>query len=1014
MRAFIALCLRRPVSVTAFFIAVLLAATVAYERLPVALLPSLDYPALAIWTSFPDAPPERVEQAVTEPIEQVVAATPGLRHLLARSFLGGSLIRLDFGWQTDMNLAMLEVRQQLDRLGDRLPETARRPVILRMDPSERPILYLALRERAADEKAPQDLVQLKRLAREVVARRLEQLEGVARVQVTGGYDREVHIRVREDRLQAYGLNLNTLEQALKTTNVALTGGLIRQGPFQYAVEISGTFQALEDIRKVVLHRPGAPPLRLEEVAEIREGVAERLGMVRLNGQETLLLLVERTPEANTVRTVEAVREVLKQLETELPRITLQVVVDESRFVREAIDGVVQAVWLGGLLAVLVLLIFLRRLRALLAVALAIPLSLALTLVLFDRFGVTFNLLSLGGLALGVGMLVDNAIIVVENIYRLREEGLDRLTAALEGTAQVAGAITASTLTTVAVFLPLSFVEGLAGRLFRDQSLAVTFSLLASLFVALTAVAVLLSRPERRATAPQPLRGFRGIIDRYETLLQWAMTHRSAVLLMALGLLLAGGLVFLTLPREVVPPAEQGRVDIHLTMPPGTDLALLDARARALTRRLLAHPGVAHVLADLGQRDEALLSAHPRPPYEGLLTVGLLPHRLSSSALTRWLDTLQLAPDVTLTVQPARTQLEELLLPYEAQLFIDLEGEHRASMERAAKDLLRALHEAPALMNLHRLYGEALPAYRLHFRQEAMMRFGLSTEQLSAYLEASARGRRATLWERTNETIPVLLKTPRRGSLDALLKERIPAGETFLPLQVFVEAESLRVPAALLRLDQMPVIRLAADVAPGYDLSAAVRTVERLGAAHVPANVRLKVGGTTEAFSRSLHAVLWSLLLSVVLVYLILAAQFESLLQPLIILSVVPLGLATVALVLAATGQSLNLMSLTGTVVLVGIMVNDAIVKVDFINQRRRAGMPLEAAIYAAGRARFRPIVLTTLTTVLGLLPLAMGWGPGGELRAPLAIAIAGGLAFATLITLFIVPIIYRLLYAPSH
>jgi HAE1 family hydrophobic/amphiphilic exporter-1 len=682
---------------------------VAYVRLPVALLPDLGYPALTVWTAYPDVPPERVEQTVTEPVEEVVSGTEGLRRVTARSQLGGSLVELRFGWGTDLDRALLSVREQINRLGDRLPEAAEQPVVLRVDPSERPIMMLALRGGMADSTAVrpardegpqrQDLTRLREVGREVVGRRLEQLHDVARVRVTGGQQREVTVTVDEDRLAALGLGLADVEQALEQANVSLPGGTIRRGPFRYAVEVSGEFRGTDDVAQTVLARQQGRPVRLSDVATTKMGVAERRGLVRYDGQEALLLLVERRPDANTVRAAAEVREALAPLEEELTDVRLDVVVDESVFIERAIDGVVQAVLLGGLLAVVVLFAFLRRLRPLGAVAVAVPLSIVLTFIGFELLGVTFNMIALSGLALGVGLLVDNAIIVVENVARLREEGLGPVAAARQGATEVAGAIAASTLTTISVFLPITFVEGLAGRLFRDQSLAVVASLLASLLVAITVVPLLVRRDEG-PISEQAGSWMPRLLAAYERALQWCLNRPAAVMAGALAILLGAGALGWGLPREVVPASDQGRMEAHLTMAPGTDLPILEERATAVAQTARQAMGATHVLSDLGERSTARLELDPRPPYEADLTL-LLPDSVRAPQAAAQLRGASFPSDVAVDVRPSKTRLGELLSPGENDLLIDLMAEERRRTDGLTDTRLARLRAAPSLSGVRR-------------------------------------------------------------------------------------------------------------------------------------------------------------------------------------------------------------------------------------------------------------------------------------------------------------------------
>ncbi|MCY3593846.1 MAG: efflux RND transporter permease subunit [Bacteroidetes bacterium] len=1011
MKTFISSCLNRPVAVTAFYALLLVLAVVAYVRLPVALLPDLRYPGLVVWTSYPDVPPDRVERAVTERIEQAVAGTAGLTRVTSRTLLGGSLVHMQFGWNSNLDLALLDVRENLDRLGDTFPREASRPAVLHLDPGDRPIMVIALRNRVEQQGGdrPEDLVELKRVGRDLIARRLEQLSDVARVQVTGGFERRIEVEIDPDQKLAYGISLSQIAGELEGSNVALQGGVIRRGPFRYPVEISGEFKDTEDIAQTVISTRNNTPIRLRDVAQVRDGVAERRGLVRLDGAETLLLLVERKADANIVRAVEEIRTVLAELEEEYEQISLDVVVDESEFIQAAIGGVTQAVLLGGLLAILVLFAFLKRLRALLAAAVAVPLSIAVTLVFFEPLDVTFNLISLSGLALGAGMLVDNAIVVIENIARLREQGQSPLQAARNGASEVAGAITASTLTTIAVFLPITLVEGLAGRLFRDQSLAVVCSLLASLLVALTVVPLIVSR-ERQTTDRPVYKSDAGsrLLTRYGQALSWSLDHRWTVMMFCALLLMGAGLLISNLPREVIPETEQGRVDVRITLPTDADLAMIALRASEIESQAKARGWADRVLADLGERDQARLDLDPRPPYEGDITL-LLPPGQNAEEVLLAVQSMDLPDDVSIKAQRVETQLEQLLTVSDADLLIDLVSEDRRDAEQVVGRVQQLLEARPELVNVRRTDAASVPTYQLTFKRDMMNRYGVHARTLTSYLEAGARGSEATTLKTVNEEVPIVLRSRHIDSIERLLAEQIPARDGLMPIGTFVSAESIPLPAALVRVEQSSVVRLTADIGQGYDLGRAMSAVTDVTSRTLPVTVRSRVGGSVEVFQQSLFGVALSLALSLLLVYLILAAQFENLIQPLIILISVPLAAAGVAFVLGLTGQSINLMSLMGTVVLVGIVVNDAIIKTDFINQRRAAGIPIREAIMAAGHDRVRPILMTTITTVLGLLPLAMGFGQGAELRAPLAIAIVGGLTSASVLTLFIVPVLYSIL-----
>ena len=489
-------------------------------------------------------------------------------------------------------------------------------------------------------------------------------------------------------------------------------------PFRYAVEVSGEYKRIEDIANTVIRTDSRIPLRLHEVARVRDAVEDRRGMVRLDGTETLLLLIERRANANVVRATGKVRAVLRELEAEYAHVQLDVVVDESRFVNAAIGGVMQAVLLGSLLAILVLFVFLRRLRALLSIAFAVPLSLGLTLVLFELLHVTFNLISLSGLALGVGMLVDNAIVVIENFARLREQGQAPLQAAIHGASEVAGAITASTLTTIAVFLPITLVEGLAGRLFRDQSLAVVCSLLASLVVALTLVPLIASRERPSIAGFKPAEVRSRFLDAYEAVLGWSLDHRGRVMAFCTVFLLSAGLLVTNLPHEVIPRTEQGQVEMRVTLPTDSDLPLVAARTTALESQIAARGWAERIIADLGERDQARLDLDPRPPYEGDLILLLPPGQQTETVLSE-MHTLNLPADVAIKARRVETQLEALLTTGNADLLIDLVSEERRYAEAVVASVLARLEARPELINVERADAASIPTYQLGFKRDVL-------------------------------------------------------------------------------------------------------------------------------------------------------------------------------------------------------------------------------------------------------------------------------------------------------
>ncbi len=1096
------LALRRPVGTAMACLAVAVLGVVSFTRLPVDLLPDVAFPTLTVSTVYSGAGPPEVERFVTGPVEEQLSQVAGVRTVTSRSREGQSLVRLRFHWGTDMEFAALHVRERLDNLTDELPRGSERPVILSADPTDEPIMTLAVTGR--------DLLDLRELSEAVFERRLEQLDGVALAAASGGPRREIRVVVDPDLLQARGLRLEDVTRALDRANYSAPGGMVRRGRFRYSLRTLGQFDRVEELRRVSVSTGGgggADEVRLADVAEVREGFAERETLARYDGQPAVGLQVYKESGSNTVRVAESVEATLDQLRAEYPDVTVTVASSQATFVRDAIANVVQALLLGGLLAFVVLFLFLREPRYPLAVGTAIPLSVLAAFALCYAFDVSLNVMSLGGLALGVGMLVDNSIVVLENIFRhTDEEGASPRAAASAGTREVAAAITASTLTTVAVFGPVLYVEGVAGALFGDLSLAVAFSLLASLAVALTLLPVLarkvaeagrevageaapmgdggdgdggtgqggdpdqggeeagfvartadrvrrwlgsfrraaghvgglLRRGARgtarsvRDTARDVGRGLAGLtrplfdaFDRrfrvfaawYERTLRWCLAHRTAVVAATAGALALAWVVGQALPRSLMPRVDEGRFRVELELPVGTPLERTDGAARSVEAVLAELDGVAGVYTRVGRsRGAELTGAGFTGLHQAALEVRLDPDGPSTAETVRRFRTGirdRGLPAGAVSVETGRaTSLGRALALGSADLEVKVRGARPPDSLAAVADSVRArIEDLPALRDVRVDFQRAQPELSVEILRDEVGRHGLTVREVADAIESFLRGAETERpFTRFAEKVPIRVSLPvaERRRLPEVLSLTVSG----VPLRQVVRVRRGWGPVEILREDQTRTVEVLADVSGG--LGSAVSSVrERIEGMELPALTAVEVGGANEEMRDSFRSLLFAFGLALFLVYLILAAQFESLVQPVVILAAVPLATVGAVLLLGAAGGGINVMSGIGLVILIGIVVNDAIIKVDFINQRRRRGMGKRRAILEAGRLRLRPIVMTTVTTVLGLTPLALGWGAGADLRAPLAVAVIGGLLSATFLTLLVVPVVYSLLVDPA-
>jgi HAE1 family hydrophobic/amphiphilic exporter-1 len=867
-------------------------------------------------------------------------------------------------------------------------------------------------------------------------------------------------------------------QALDAANVSAPGGTIMQGRFRFPLRTLGEFTEVEEIDRVVVDRQSTQVdttfrmIRVRDIGEVVDGFAERESMAFYNGREAVGLLVFKESGANTVTVAEAVEEVLEQLRGEYPEIALDVAYSQAGFISESISNVVQALVFGGMLAFLVLFLFLRDSRYPFAIAAAIPISVVGTFALMEAAGVSLNIMSLGGLALGVGMLVDNSIVVLENIFRHREEGKPGIEAAAVGAEEVQGAITASTLTTISVFGPIIYVEGVAGELFSDLSLAVAFSLIASLVVALTLLPTLAARfagPGGSAPSPGPVetqrerprgaygwaswawfsvvfapfrvigwfvglakellvfwwttlgrgvsrvatpflqrfdRAFDRFAGRYHGALEWSLDNRVRVLGMA-GLALSGSLALgWTLDRDLLPQVDQGAFDMRLELAEGTAIEATAEAADAIEERLLEDGGVEAVFGQVG-RD---VRAYAEGEEDTGLNTARFQVRLRDGVRTadvvgRLDDLRERFPEGALTIQSGQaTALGAMLGGSDADVSVRIRGEDLDAMMARAEEVRGRLAGLSMLDNVRVGAHEGMPQVNVEILEDRALAYGIEPRTIADVLGWALRGYLATEFVDFDRKIPVMVSFPaeQRYSREALQRLRIDG----VPLTEVVAIREGVGPAEVIREEQGRTIPVFADVARGGLDDAVVAIRAELDDYPATREMRMDVGGENEEMRRSFRDLSFAFGLALVLVYMILAAQFESFVHPFTILTAVPLALVGAIAALWIAGEGLNTMSLIGVVILVGIVVNDSIVKVDFIVQARAAGRGLRDAILEAGRVRLRPIVMTTVTTVLGLTPMALGIGRGADLRAPLAIAVIGGLIVATLLTLIVVPVVY--------
>jgi HAE1 family hydrophobic/amphiphilic exporter-1 len=1044
---------RRRVTVVMCMVAIALFGFVSLARLKVNLLPDLSYPTLTVRTELAGAAPLEIENLITRPVEEAVGIIRNVRQVRSVSRSGQSDVTLEFVWGTDMDLAGIEVREKLDLL--QLPLEARRPLLLRFDPSTEPVMRFALLEKSAAHRADGDaheerLKFLRRFAEDRLKPDMEAVPGSAAVKVSGGFEDEIQVFVDQQKLAQLGLSIETVASRLRAENVNLSGGRLEQGTQRFLVRTLNEFQSIEEMADAIIASVGGQPVYLRDVATVTHGYKEREAVTRVNGREAVELAVYKEGDANTVQLASALSARVEVLRQTLPADTeLTPVYDQSKFISSAIGEVRDAALIGGLLSILVLYFFLRDARATYVAGIVIPVSVIGTFMLMYLSGVTLNIMSLGGIALSVGTLVDTSVVILESISKKREAGLGPFEAARTGTSEVATAVTASALTSIAVFFPMVFISGIAGQLFRDQALTVTYGHILSLLVGLTVVPMLVAGRDATGTttaAAAPLNRFaRGVAwigalfgrmgraisaffrlifspfvwltqtsyrrleQAYVPLLVWSLRHRGRVIAAALALSLVTFALVPRLGTELIPQLSQGEYNVDLRLPPGTPLDETDRVVEAAQRSAIQIGGVALSYSVAGSGDR--LDANPVDAGEntGKLSITLVPgsgraeEAASMNALRPRLDMV-----AGLQYQFSRPSLFTFSTPLE----VVVSGYDLERLRTVAEQVRSRMEAAGSYTDLRSTVEAENPEIQIVFDQDRATRLGLKVRDIADRVVTSVRGEVATRYRLRDKQIDVLVRSvdARAASIEEIRHLIVnPGSERPVPLSAVAEVTLSVGPAEIRRIGQERVAVVSASYT-GSDLGTAVQDLQDM-LAHIdlPPGVSSYLAGQSEEMQDSLRSLAFTLALAVLLVYLVMASQFESLVQPFVILFTIPMGLIGVVWAMFLTHTTISVVAMIGIIMLTGIVVNNAIVLIDAVNRARQRGLDKHAALLYAARARLRPIAITTVSTILGLVPMALGFGDGSEVRTPMAITVIGGMAVSTLLTLVVIPVVYSLM-----
>ncbi len=1078
---------KRPVTVWMFTLAVLLFGFVSLSRLSLNLLPELSYPTLTIRTDFLGAAPGEVEQLVTKPIEEAVGVVKGVRKVVSASKAQQSDVVLEFEWGTEMDTASLEVREKLDVLW--LPLDVERPLLLRFNPSLDPIMRFGLGLKGDDSvnesnallspASASSVALMKRVrnfAEEDVKRSLESVEGVASVRIGGGLENEIQVLINQQRAGQLNISLNEIIQRLKDENVNASGGRVEDGSQEYLVRTINQFDTLDDMRNLYIATREGRFIKLGDIGEVVDTYKERDSITRFNGYEGVEIAIYKEGDANTVKVAQAVKQRLDRIQENMPvNYDLQSVYDQSLFIDSAINEVKSAAIIGGILAMFILYFFLKNIWPTLIISISIPVSIIATFNLMYSYDISLNIMSLGGIALAIGLLVDNSIVVLENIDRHKKQNKNTLEAASKGTSEVSMAIVASTLTTMAVFFPLVFVDGIAGQLFSDQALTVTFALAVSLVVALTLIPMLAAReksnhqkealdlgPRKEKQKPngkfalvfyyiglpfkyiakgvffilpfavtaiivtvfRSLSKFFGLLfspvlwvfDKvynalaglYSVALSWALKAR---LLVVAGILSVSLLSLLLLPKvglELIPPLSQGEFDVEITLPSGSRLENTDSILSDLATYTQSLDKVdrSYSIAGTG----SLMNASPA---QGGDHWGKLNVVMANDATAQDEESVKAEMRTFLAEQAGVNSKfgSPELFSFSTPLEIQLAGYNLAELKRYGDLIAQEMSKNNRFVDIKSSLQNGNPELKVVFDHAKLAQLGLNAPDVSRLIAAKVGGEIASKFSVDDRKVDILVRNQeaQRDSIEDIAQLIVnPGASPAISLAAVADINMSIGPSEISRVSQQRVVLITANLAFGDLGTAAIDAQQAIDNVTLPLNLQAKVAGQSEEMEASFNSLMLALALAIFMVYLVMASQFESLLHPFLILFTVPMACAGSIYGLFLTGTNISVVVFIGLIMLAGIVVNNAIVLIDRINQLRANGSEKTDAITEAATSRLRPILMTTLTTVLGLLPMAIGLGEGAEIRTPMAVTVIFGLLFASLLTLFLIPVLYSL------
>lgn len=1020
---FIKVFLRNPVARLMISIGIILLGIIAFSNLAIDLFPDISYPVVSVVTEYPGASPEDIEVSVTRLIEKRVSRIQNVRYVSSRSREGISIVTIEFYWGTNLDTASIDVQQSLSQIQNLLPEDASTPVIYKFDPSQIAVVVLAV-------TGPMDEYKLRELAEDFIAPRIESLSGVASANVFGGKVKEIQVELDRSKLERTNLSLDKVAQAIRSVYMDLPGGSIKIGTKEYGVRTVGRTYNFQDLEEVVVSKNNGVPIRLKDLGIVKEGYEDVREQVHVNGVRGIIVGVQKQVGGNTVTVVDNVLKALPKIQNELPKgVSIQVVADQSTFIRKSIKNLQHEAIMGALLAVAIILIFLGNVTSTVIISLSIPLSIIATFVLlyFGKF--TLNIMTLGGLALGVGRLVDDAIVVLENINRRIDLGENPEEASYKGAKEVSKPVIAATITSIIVFLPIAFIKGVAALLFVQMAYTVAFSLLASLFDSLTLVPVLTSRflrprkDDEKTSFSQKIfrktKPWLNYIDlKYQDLLRFALSNRRMVIFGVVFIFIGTLFLIPLLGSEFFPTSDEGQIRFSVRLPPGSNIDATEKVVEKIEDVIFSEVSELKSLwarAGSGKGRGAIFGGRFSGQHTGTGSIMLVDqserNRSSEKIAQSLREKFRRIPGAMITVFPGGIISRVITMGADEPIDVEIVGYDLETGNRIAKQIEAMLREVQGTTDIQVGREEGFLEYQIRIRPERVALFGLTTSRIADIVRSAIEGKESAIFvdpkTGREHNVRVRLQEKDRMSRDDIRKIPLPVSETkVVPLENVIDLSYNVSPIQIERKYQQRIIHVTANTS-GRDLGSIASEIEdKISKMKIPEGFSVQLKGARLEQKEAFRSLIFAMALAIMLIYMVLASQFASLLYPFLIMFSVPMGFIGVIWALFLTGNTLSVISFIGIIMMVGIVVSNAIILIDYINRLRKEGMDLEESIIKAGRTRLRPILMTSLTTIFGLIPMALGLGEGAEAYSSLAIAVIGGLSISTILTLIFVPTLY--------